>query len=55
MDYPIHIDISSMKLSALYFKGSQLNLLNFNIFLLLKIVLILENSADPDKMPPFQK
>ena len=46
MDYLIHIDTISMDLSILCFKG----FLNFNIFRALKIVFILANSVDPDKI-----
>ena len=40
-----------MDLSILYFNGSQFNIFNLNIIVLLKIVYILANSADPDEMP----
>ena len=47
--FPSHIDTISKGLSIVYFKGSQ-NLLKNNVFLSLKVVLILPNSADPDEM-----
>ena len=50
MDLPIHTDTISMDLSILYFKVSRIKRCFFNIFLALKIVFILANSADPDKM-----
>ena len=34
----------------MYFKGSQVDFLNYNVVLSLKVVLILANSADPDEM-----
>ena len=35
----------------MYFKGSQAEFLNFNVFFLsLKVVLLLENSANPDEV-----
>ena len=34
----------------MYFKGSEVAFLNYDIFLSLKVVLILANSADPDEM-----
>ena len=39
-----------MGLSIVYFKGSLENFRKHYIFLSVKIVLILTNSADPDKM-----
>ena len=45
MDVPIHIDTISMGLFILYFK-----FLNYDVFLSLKIDLILANSANPDKI-----
>ena len=50
MDYPIHIDTISVYLSNLYFEGSQVKILDFDVFLSLKIVFILANSANPDEM-----
>ena len=47
MDFPIHSDTISTDL-----RGQSSKCLNFNIFLFLKIILILANSADPDEMPP---
>ena len=34
----------------MYFKGLQVEFLNYDICLSLKVVLILANSADPDEM-----
>ena len=34
----------------MYFKGHRWNYLNYDVFLSLKIVFILANSADPDEM-----
>ena len=54
MDLPIYIEIISMYLSILYFKGSQVEIFLFLIcvFLSLMIVIILINShcADPGEM-----
>ena len=55
MDFPIHIDTISMGLPIVYLKGSQvdcskLHLYDVQVFLSLKVVLILANSADPDEM-----
>ena len=44
MDFPIHIDAISIELPIVYLKGSQV------VFLCLKAILILANSADPDEM-----
>ena len=35
------------------FKGSQVKCLSYDVFICLKIVFILANSADPDEMPPY--
>ena len=52
VDFPRHVDRTSMDLSILQFKGSHVDFLNSNISLSLKIVCILiANSADPDEMP----
>ena len=48
MNFPIHSDTKSMGLSIVYFKGSQVNFSKYDVFLSLKVVLILANSADPD-------
>ena len=54
VDYPIHIDTISMELSILYFEGLLVKIsIKFDIFLSLKIVFILANSADPDEMLPY--
>ena len=52
MDFPIHIDTIIMGLSIVYFKGSQVDFLNYqvHVFQFGKVVLILANSADPDEM-----
>ena len=47
MDFPIHIETISVRLPIVYFKG---NFLNYDIFLPLKVVLIISNSVDPDEM-----
>ena len=39
-----------MRLPTVSFKGSQVDFLKYDVFLSLKIVLILANSADPDEM-----
>ena len=52
MDYPIHISTISMELFILYFKGSQVEIFKFSLFLSLKIFFI-ANSADPDEMLPY--
>ena len=48
MDFPIHIDTISMGLPIVYFKGSQVEFskLQYDVFLSLKIVLIIANSVD---------
>ena len=48
IDPPMHT--ISMRFSVLHFKGHSLNFLNYCVFLSLKVVLILANSADPDEM-----
>ena len=50
MDFPTHIDTMSIGLPIVYFKGSGYNFLYKGVFLSLKVVLILANSADPDEM-----
>ena len=47
MSFPKHVGTRSMGLPIVCFEGY--NLLNYSIFLSLKIVLILANSADPDE------
>ena len=44
----MHINTIKMELSILYFKVKSVN----DVFLSLKIVIILANSADPGEMPP---
>ena len=46
----MHIDTISMGLPIVYFKGHMYNFLNYDVFLSLKVVLILANSADSDEM-----
>ena len=53
MHYPIRIDTISMSLSILYFKGFSVQISINGVFLSLKIVFILANSADPDEMLPY--
>ena len=50
MDFPIHIVTIRMWLPSLYCYGSQEEVLNYGVFLSLKVVLILANSADIDEM-----
>ena len=50
MDFPIHIDTISMGLPIVCFKESQVEFINYDAFLTLKIVLTLANSAGPDEM-----
>ena len=49
MEFPLQIDIIGMGLPIVHFKGSQA-VLNYDVFLSLKAVFILANSADPDEM-----
>ena len=53
MDFPIYIDTISMELPIVCFKGTQVNFRNYDVFLSLKFVLILANSADSDEMQHF--
>ena len=48
----LHIDTISEEKSILYFKGLLAKCLYNNVFLSLKIVLLV-NSADPDEKPPY--
>ena len=48
--FALHIDAINMELSICIQMGHRLKFLNY-VFLFLKIVLILKNSADPDEMP----
>ena len=50
MGFPIHIYKLSMELPILYFKGSHVVDSNHNVFLSLKVVFIIANSADFDEM-----
>ena len=53
MAYSSHNYTISMDLSILYFKGLLVKISINDIFLSLKIVCILANSADSDEMPPY--
>ena len=53
MDFPIHIDTIIKGLPIVYFKGSHVEFLNYDLFPSLKVVLILANSTDPDEMQQF--
>ena len=48
MDYLTHIDTIRMELSILYFRGLTVKILRNDVFMHLKIALIVANSADPD-------
>ena len=50
MDFPIHIDTTSMGLPIDHFKGSWIEFSKCDEFLSQKFVLILAHSADPDEM-----
>ena len=51
MDFPIHIDTISKGLSIGYFQGvTGIIVLNLDVFLSLKVVLISANSVDPGDM-----
>ena len=50
MDFPIHIDTICMGLPIVYLKGSQVEFLNYDVFLSLKVILTFANSADQDEM-----
>ena len=50
LDIPSHIDTISKGLPTMYLEGSQVGFLNYDIFLSLKVSLILANSAYPDEM-----
>ena len=53
MDFPKHIDTISLGLPIVYYKGLPVEFQNNDIFLSLKIVLILANSEDPYGMLHF--
>ena len=58
MDFPIHVHINTKYhgLPILYFKGLQVDVSmfrNYNVFLSLKVVLILANSTDSDEMQQY--
>ena len=52
MDYPTHIETIVMEMSIMYYKGWLVNISKkkIDVFLSLKIVFILGNSAFPDEM-----
>ena len=52
MEILIHTSIGtiSMKLPIVSFKGPQVEFLNYDVFLPLKVILIFANSADLDEM-----
>ena len=50
MDFPIHIATVNKGLPIVFFKGLQVEFLNNDVLLSLKVVLILANRADPDEM-----
>ena len=47
MDFPIHIDTISMELCILYLKGSQVEALNYDEFLLPKKLFQLNKQCRP--------
>ena len=53
MDFPITFDTFKSGWAIVYIEGSQHNFPNNSIFLSLKIVFVLANSADPDEMPHY--
>ena len=53
MDFPIQIDTLRVGMSIIYLKGSQVGISNYYIFISLKIVFTLINSADLDEMLHF--
>ena len=50
MDFPIHIDTISMGLPIVSLKGSQVEFSNLDLYLSLKVILIVANSADRGEM-----
>ena len=48
IDFLIHIDIKAWICPFCILRGNRSKFLNYHAFLSLKIVFILENSADPD-------
>ena len=46
----MHIDTTSMKLSIVYIKGSQVEFLNYDVLLSLHVALNLANSSDLDEI-----
>ena len=50
MDLPIKINSFRFESSIIYFKGTWVEISNCAVLQSLKIVLILENSIDPDEM-----
>ena len=53
MNVPIKINTIRLGLSIIYFKRSQVEIPKFRILRLVRIVFILDYSADPDEMPQF--
>ena len=53
MDFLVHIDMISMKLSMSHFKGLSVKISINDAFLSLKIVFNLANSADPGELLPY--
>ena len=53
IDFPIHIDIKAWICPFCILRGNRSKFLNYHVFLSLKIVFILANSADPDEMLPY--
>ena len=50
MDFPIYVNTICMGLPILNFKGLQIKFLNYDVFLYLKVGLMLANSADTDEV-----
>ena len=53
MNFPIHIEMISMGLPIFYFRGSQVEVSLFDVFLSLEVVFVLANSADTDEMQQY--
>ena len=50
MDFPIQMEAIRIGLSMMYFKGSQVVIPNYYVFLSVGIVFTFTNSVDPDEM-----
>ena len=50
MDFPISIDTIGIGLPIVCFKGSQVEVSKFDVFLSLKVLVILAKCADPDEI-----